>query len=166
LHKPKNPDGSDNANSVVMLLKFGEFTFLNTGDLTWNRERDLVVPVNLIGGEVDVYQVAHHGLDSSNNPVLLHAIQPTVAIMNNGTRKGCMPEVFANLNALDSLKALFQVHKNLRPDGETNNTIPERIANHEEQCQGHGIVLNVAADSSSYDVSIPANNHTETFQSK
>lgn len=166
LHKPKDRDGSDNANSVVMLLSFGDFQFLHTGDLTWNREKDLVVPVNLIGGEVDVYQVAHHGLDSSNNPVLLRAIKPTVAIMANGTRKGCAPEVFANLTELDSLKALFQVHKNLRPDGEVNNTEPQRIANHEEQCEGHGIVLKVEPDGKSYQVAIPAHKHSETFQTK
>ena len=30
----------------------------------------------------------HHGQDTSNSEVFVHAVQPRVAIMNNGTRKG------------------------------------------------------------------------------
>ena len=164
-HRPKDRDGSDNANSVVLLLEFGPFRFYDGGDLTWNQEMRLVCPHNLVG-EVDLYQVTHHGLDSSNNPVVLASLKPTVAVMNNGVEKGCLPEVFANLKETKSLQAIYQVHKNLRPDGATNNVPDEYIANHERECNGHYIKLSVDPSGSSYTVSIPAHGHERTFRTK
>ena len=163
--KEKERDGSDNANSVVSVLDFGPFRFYDAGDLTWNQETRLVCPKNLIGN-VDVYQVTHHGLDSSNNPLVLKSLEPRVAIMNNGTTKGCLPEVFANLKETKSLEALYQVHKNLRPDGATSNAPDEYIANKEEQCKGHYIKLSVAPDGKTYTVSIPANKHERTYNTR
>lgn len=165
--KEKDRDGSDNANSIVMLIDFGDFRFFDGGDLTWNQEMKLVCPNNLLG-EVDVYQVTHHGLDSSNNPVVLSSIKPRVAIMNNGDRKGCLPEVFANLKATSSIEGIYQLHKNLRPDGSINNVEDTCIANHEEsaKCKGNFVKLSVTADSKSYTVSIPSNNHSREFKTK
>src|SRR4029078_10409229 len=140
--KEKERDGSDNANSVVSVLEFGPFRFYDAGDLTWNQETRLVCPKNLIG-TVDVYQVTHHGLDSSNNPLILRSLQPHVAVMNNGTTKGCLPEVFATLKDTKSLEAVYQLHKNLRPDGATNNVPDEYIANQEKECQGNYVKLSV-----------------------
>jgi competence protein ComEC len=167
IHRPKDRDGSDNANSVATLFEFGAFRFYDAGDLTWNQEVKLVCPKDLIG-EVDVYQVTHHGLATSNNPVVLQTIKPRVAIMNNGHTKGCLPEVFANLKATKSLQAIYQVHKNLRPDGSVNNITDKFIANHKaaDECDGNYIKLSVAPNSKSYTVSIPANGHIETYQTK
>jgi competence protein ComEC len=163
--REKERDGSDNANSVVMVVGFGGWRFYDAGDLTWNQETRLVCPKNMIG-QVDVYQVTHHGLDSSNNPLVLRSLQPHVAVMNNGTTKGCLPEVFANLQDTKSLQAVYQLHKNLRPDGATNNVSDEYIANQEKECQGNYVKLSVAADGKSYTVSIPANKHSRTFETR
>jgi competence protein ComEC len=160
--REKDRDGSDNANSVVMVVEFGGWRFYDAGDLTWNQEARLVCPKNLVG-QVDVYQVTHHGLDSSNNPLVLRSLAPRVAVMNNGATKGCLPEVFATLQDTKSLEAVYQLHKNLRPDGATNNVADEYIANREKDCQGNFVKLSVAADAKSYTVSIPANQHQRSY---
>jgi len=163
--KSKADDTSDNANSIVLLVSVGEFKFLDAGDLTWNMEHDLAAPTNRIG-TVDVYQVTHHGLSLSNNPVLVKAIEPTVAIMNNGTVKGCEPEVFATLKSTPSIKAIFQLHKNLRPDGNVNNVAAEFIANQDRKCEGNLIHLAVSADAKQYTVSIPATKFEQSYSTK
>jgi hypothetical protein len=165
-HVPKERDGSDNANSIVCLLEFGPFRFFDAGDLTWNQEFRLVCPNNVVG-EVDVYQVTHHGLDSSNNPVVLASLKPVVAIMNNGGRKGGAPEVFSNLSQTPSLQAVYQVHRNETPHGAINNQPDEFIANkHEQGCQGHHIKLSVSPSGNDYTVSIPVNHHEKTYHTK
>ena len=162
----KKEDLSDNANSVGIMVSVGEFRFLDLGDLTWNVEAKLVAPYNRIG-VVDVYQVNHHGLDVSNNPLLVKSVRPTVSIMNNGHTKGCQPETFATLASTKSIKAMYQVHKNLRKDSE-NNTKDEYIANktHRDNCAGHYVKLSIAPDGDSYTFSIPAHGHSRTFETK
>jgi beta-lactamase superfamily II metal-dependent hydrolase len=86
----------DNDQSVGFVLQYGKFAFLDMGDLTWNYEQKLVCPVNLIG-KVDLYQTTHHGLDRSNSPQFVWAIQPKVVVMNNGPRKGGPASVFETL---------------------------------------------------------------------
>src|SRR5262249_20247126 len=163
--RPKDEDTSDNANSIVLLVRFGDFKFYDGGDLTWNMEHELAAPINRIG-TVDVYQVTHHGLALSNNPVLVKAIEPTVAIMNNGTVKGCDPEVFSTLKSTASIKNVFQLHKNLRPDGDVNNVDPKFIANLDKNCAGNLVHLAVSPDARQYVVSIPATKFEQAYETK
>ncbi len=157
------PDTSDNADSIVMLLKYGAFRFFDAGDLTWNVEPLLICPMNIVGSTVDVYQVTHHGLDSSNNPALVRALAPVVTVMNNGAAKGCGPGTRATLAGLASAQAHYQVHKNLRPESRVN-TADDLIANLERDCQGNYIRLSVLPDGSEYTVSIPGRGHQRTFR--
>lgn len=160
----KPEDKSDNANSVVLLLELGPFRFFNGGDLTWNMEERLVCPQDLVG-RVDLYQVNHHGLDVSNNPLLLRSLDPVVSVMNNGPRKGASKSAFDSIREAASLQAVYQVHENVRADRE-NNTSLDLIANHGDLgdgCEAHYLKCSVAADGKSYTMSVPSRGHERTY---
>lgn len=163
-HPAKPEDPSDNARSVGFLLTCGGFRFLDLGDLTWNVEHKLVCPANLVGA-VDVYQVSHHGLDQSNSPALLKAASPTVAVMNNGAKKGGSAATFRWLTQTAGLKDVFQIHRNVAT-GAGDNTAPELTANDGETCEGLGIVLTVDASGKSYTVEVPSKKTKRTYAVK
>lgn len=163
-HPEKPEDKSDNARSIGYLLTFGGFKFANFGDLTWNVEHKLVCPANLVG-TADVYQVTHHGLDQSNNPALLKAVSPTVAVINNGAEKGGSAATFRWLKETPSIKDIFQVHRNVAT-GPGDNTGSELTANDEKKCEGNGIVLTVDAGGKTYAVEVPSKKTKKTYAVK
>ena len=136
----------DNDMSVGFLLKYGNFDFIDMGDLTWNFEQKLVCPLNLIG-TVDVYQTTHHGLDRSNSPQFVWAIQPKVMVMNDGPRKGGPASVFEILRKSPGVQDIWQGHLALGTPKETN-TDEQMIANlgPTTGCTGNLLKLSVAED--------------------
>ena len=170
---PRNPltdkvrwvaeDTTDNANSIAVIVELGDFRFWDGGDLTQNTEARLVTPYNRVG-TVDVYQVNHHGLDFSNNAVFIQSLAPTVSVMNNGVTKGCGAASFAAVKSA-RVKAMYQLHKNLRDDIE-NNTTNEFIANLTRDCDAHHIHMSVAPDGKQYTISIPDKGHSRTYKTR
>lgn len=162
--KPIADDKTDNVNSVGFLLTFGRFKFWDGGDLSWNIENRLVCPKNLVG-VIDVYQADHHGTDVSNNPTLLRALNPRVAVIDNGPRKGGDAPVYAALTSLKEIEGIYQLHRNVRTT-DRENTMSGYIANEEEACQGNFIKLSVEPKSKSYTVSIPAKQISRSYQTR
>jgi len=160
----KDPDTSDNANSSAWVLTFGDFRFFDGGDLTWNAETRLVWPQVLVP-QVDLLQITHHGFDVSNHPRLVAALNPRVTVMNNGPTKGTTGPVMAILRSLPELEAQYQLHRNVRPDGVTNNCMDAFIAN-PSRTGGQIIHCAVAADSRSYTITLPASGMTRTYQTR
>ena len=131
--QPRAEDKSENARSVGTLITFGKFRFIDLGDLTWNKENELVCPNNRIG-KVDVYLTTHHGMDISGPQTIVHALHPRVAIMNNGARKGGSPEAWQVIRRSPGLEDIWQVHFAVA-GGKENNSPDTFIANTDENCE-------------------------------
>jgi competence protein ComEC len=104
--------GDNNAEdpmSVGVYVTFGKFRTSHLGDLTKNKEFELMCPNNRLGN-LDVFLGLHHGVSTSNSEVIIHASRPRVAIINNGTRKGGAPDVMQVLHSSPGLEDLWQIH--------------------------------------------------------
>jgi beta-lactamase superfamily II metal-dependent hydrolase len=109
---PEFKAGQNNAEdplSVGTHITFGKFRTIHLGDLTMNKEFELMCPANRLG-TVDVLLGLHHGQATSNSEVLVHAVRPRVAIMNDGIRKGGEPAVMKIVNSSPGLENLWQLH--------------------------------------------------------
>lgn len=120
----------DNAQSLALVFEYGKFRTINMGDFVYNLEGDLMCPNNPIG-TIDLYLTSHHGTDQSGSAVLVHALQPRVAIMHNGTRKGGALPVYQVLHTSPSLEDIWQLHW-AYAGGLENNTPGIYIANIED----------------------------------
>ena len=107
--KPQDPDPTENAQSVGSVITFGKFRVVQLGDLTWNKEFELMCPNNPLG-TADLYVVSHHGLGISNSAALVHGIRPRVTIVNNGTRKGAVPAAMQTLFSSPGNEDVWQIH--------------------------------------------------------
>jgi len=119
-------DQTENARSLGVLITFGKLKILDLGDLTWDKEMQLMCPVNRIG-HVDVLIVSHHGWYQSSSPALVDALHARVAIMDNGEKKGGSTPTFNTLAAAPGLQGLWQLH--FSDEAEKLNTPQTYIAN-------------------------------------
>ena len=145
--EPRPPDdNTENSRSLGILVTFGKFRFIDLGDLTKNKELELVCPANLVG-TVDVYLTTHHGLDQSNAKAIVHALRPRVAVMNNGAHKGGKPEAWKTVHDSPGLQDLWQLHY-AADAGKENNVSEPFIANTDENCLGAYIRITARSDGS------------------
>ena len=138
--------GSENAQSVGLLISYGEFRVLDLGDLTGDTERQLVCPVNKIG-TITVFVASHHGNDDANSPSLIHAIRPRVAIMGNGALKGGAPRTVETLRKTPGLEDIWQLHYSFFATMRHNAPLPF-IANRDQNCKGKWLKLTAHKDGS------------------
>jgi competence protein ComEC len=95
--------------SVASTITFGKFRTAHLGDLPRKMEFKLMCP-NTSLPPVDLLLGLHHGVETSNSPVIVHALQPRVAIINNGTRKGGDPTTMRSIHTSPGLEDLWQIH--------------------------------------------------------
>jgi competence protein ComEC len=103
------PNNAEDPMSVGVYVTFGKFRTVHLGDLTKNKEFELMCPNNRIG-TVDLFLGLHHGQNTSNSEVMIHATHPRVGIMNNGTRKGGEPDSMTVIHSSPGLEDLWQMH--------------------------------------------------------
>lgn len=107
--KQHGTDTTENARSVGTVLTFGALRIVDLGDLTWDKELELMCPVNKLG-RADILIVSHHGMDMSNSPALVHALAPRIAIFDNGAKKGAAPSAWAIVKSSPGLEDVWQLH--------------------------------------------------------
>jgi len=156
-------DNTENARSVGFLLSYGRFRFVDLGDLTWNKELELVCPANKLG-TADVFLISHHGMNLSNSPALVDALHPRVAVMDNGARKGGSPEAWDIVKNSPGVEDIWQLHFAV-PGGSAHNSPDPFIANVDELCQGKALWLSASEDGS-FTVTNTRNNYSKSYPAR
>ncbi|RYY28731.1 MAG: MBL fold metallo-hydrolase [Sphingomonadales bacterium] len=83
---------TENEQSVSMLVTYGKFDFLVSGDLIGRDsgsedaqvERAVGAKIAAAGRIVDVLHVNHHGANNASDDVFLSQIKPTIAVISHG----------------------------------------------------------------------------------
>ena len=71
-----------NNNSIALILKYGNNSFLFTGDAEEEAEKDILN--NGISIKADVYKAGHHGSKSSSSEEFVDAVSPEYAVISCG----------------------------------------------------------------------------------
>jgi competence protein ComEC len=155
-------DGTENFRSLGIVLRYGAFSFLDVGDLSGDTLPQLFCPRNLVG-EVSVYLIAHHGNYDSDTPAVYSALNPRVAVMNNGPTKGGDPWTFKTVRSRPGID-LWQLHASGNPQAQ--NSADDLIANVDgQECEGHWIKL-TASDDGSFTITNGRTGQTRTYAAK
>lgn len=160
---PETADQTENARSLGILLTYGKLRILDLGDLTRDKEQQLMCPVNRLGA-VDILIVSHHGWLQSSSPALVNAIHPRVAIMDNGATKGGSTPVLDTVAHAPGLETLWQVHYS-EEGAASHNTADKYIANPQGSDAGHALVL-TAHPNGSFEMRNARNGYVQSYAAR
>jgi len=104
-----NNGGEENARSVGSLVTIGAFRLLDLGDLTGEKEFDLVCPNNPIGA-VDLFRASNHGSNNANLAFFLRSIAPRVVVVQNNPGKGASVDMFRGLHSSPGFQDAWLLH--------------------------------------------------------
>ena len=108
-----------------MLITFGKLRILDLGDLTWDKEMELMCPVNKLG-RVDLLVVSHHGWDQSSTPA--GVCGPSAGGDHGQWRaQGRLVPTLATIQRTPGMENLWQLH--FAEDGKAQNSADEYLAN-------------------------------------
>jgi beta-lactamase superfamily II metal-dependent hydrolase len=157
-------DETENPRSVGVLVRFGRFRVLDLGDLTRDKELELVCPANPIGA-IDLFVVSHHGYTLSNSRALVSAIHARVALMDNGAHKAGSPDAWERVEAGPGLVQLWQLHTAEDSDAR-HNVDQAHIANLKGEA-GDGYWLKaVALEDGSFTVTNQRTGQTQQYPAR
>lgn len=164
----KPADKTENGQSAGFLLTYGKFSFLDVGDLTWDREAQLACPVNKIG-EVSLFQATHHGFSNgqSGNPALINSLRPQVVVVNNGARKGFSNPAYESIRSIRDLQDVWQLHRGEGNDAahNTSDDLTANLSGAADQDKGLWIKARVRADGS-FQIINGRNEFTKTYTAR
>jgi competence protein ComEC len=153
--------GEENQRSLGVVLTFGQTRIAALGDLTWNMEKTLVCPRDKVG-PVDLFIVSHHGSNLSNSPALWHALEPRVAVEDNGAKKGADVETYNTASSSPRLKRLWQLHFAER--GGAQHNVPEAyIANPSAAGDAHASIEATVSKQGAITVTNDRTGFSETY---
>lgn len=159
---PENQPGEtgENTQSAAITVQFGKFRFADLGDLTYNKQYQLLCPENKLG-KFDLYLTTHHGGETLKG---IWALAPRVSIMNNGARKGGSPDAWKIIQASPGLEDLWQLHFAVA-GGKEANAADAFIANVDEADTGFYLKVS-AEENGTFTVYNPRNKFTKTYAAK
>ncbi len=155
-------DQTENARSLGTLLTWGKLRILDLGDLTWDKEMDMMCPNNAIG-HVDILIVSHHGWFHSSSPALVDAITPRVAIMDNGATKGGSKPTVETIRKIPGLEAEYQLHYS--EEAGPDNPPEKYLANLHGPDTGFGIEV-TASKNGAFSVSNARTGQTTSYPAR
>lgn len=101
---PKDAAYEGNNDSLVLLMKTGDYRVLFTGDLETGGEKDLLASYGSELAGLTILKVGHHGSKTSSSEEFLAALKPALSIFSTGAdnRYGHpSPEVVERFNELE-----------------------------------------------------------------
>jgi competence protein ComEC len=161
--KAQPEDRGENGKSLGYLLRSGKFEFVNLGDLSWNFQRELACPVNLLG-RVDLFQATHHAVRDDVLPQQMWAMAPAVTVMNNGPAKGAGAVAVETILRSPGLEDLWSLHRAL--DNDLAHNAQERLTANlggSDKCAAHWIRARVDA-AGTYTLTNSRNGYSKTYQ--
>jgi len=160
-HKESYPP-SENDYSIGLVARYGKFTFATFGDLDGEYAKsdygyyydDIEATVIKRVGEVDVYNVNHHGSSHSSSTGFLQKLKPTVSVMSCGENNKYGHPTQDVIDRLNSVSDAIYITEKGNPDTSYGNAI---ITNDD-------IVIRASATDGTFTVSY--GNHVKKFNSK
>ena len=164
----KNPehystDLTENRRSLGMAITFGKLRILDLGDLTRDEELNLMCPTNKLG-KFAIYVVSHHGWIQSGSPALVNGVEPRVAIMDNGAKKGGSPGAWDIVKQSPHLEDIWQLHYS-EEGWAAHNAATEFIANPQGPDSGNYIEL-TGRSNGSFEVLNSRTGKTKSYPAK